>query len=113
MSTSPGKRISFAKVVVVLAVAFVIGMGLCGLDSTVLARFRSHYQEFGPNTFVGTIGAWALGLSTLGLVVTIIAWVFSAVVNSLTNTDEAAPKLFDDHRKGKQDDDEAEHDDPR
>jgi hypothetical protein len=113
MSTSPGKRISFAKVVVVLAVVFVIGLGLCGLDSTVLARFRSHYEEFGPNTFVGTIGAWALIVSALGLVVTTIAWTLTAVVNGLSSKDHASHKVDDDHGETKHDDDEAKHDDPR
>ena len=112
MSASPGKRISFAKVVVVLAVVFVLGLGLCGLDATVLARFRSHYQEFGPNTFVGTIGAWTLVLSALGLVVTIIAWVLSAVVSGVSRKDDAPQKLFDDYGETKQGDDEAKHDDP-
>jgi hypothetical protein len=106
MSTSPDRRISFAKVVVVLAVAFVLGLGLCGLDATVLARFRNHYEEFGPNTFVGAIGAWVLVLSALGLVVTVIAWVLSAVVSGVSRKDDAPQKLYDDG-------DEAKRNDPR
>ncbi len=113
MSTSPGRRISFAKVVVVLAVVFVIGLGLCGLDATVLARFRNLHEEFGPNTFVGTIGAFALVLSALGLVVTTIAWVLTAVVSGVSGKETVPQKLFGDEEETRHDDDGVRHDDPR
>ncbi len=113
MRKSLSERISFAKIVVVLAVAFFIGVGLCGLDSTVLARFRNLHEEFGPNTFVGVVGAWVLLLSGLGLVCAVIAWVLTAAVGGLRGKEAEPQKLFDDEDETRHDDDEARHDDPR
>jgi hypothetical protein len=86
------KRSIFAKIFFVLAFAFIAGVGLCGVDATFLANLRDTHQEFGPNTFVGTIGAFALVLSALGLVVTTIAW---SVMGLLGREDPEPQRLFD------------------
>jgi hypothetical protein len=67
-------RSIFAKTIIVLAVTFVIGVGLCGTDVSFLSNVRERYGEFGPNTMVGEIGAIALVLSALGLIVTAVVW---------------------------------------
>ena len=94
-------RIPFAKVVIVLAVAFGIGLGLCGVDIAFLDKFRSPGEEFGPNTFVGGIGAIAMALSALGLVLTCVAWSVVGVVGAFEDRDSETQRLFE----GKDDED--------
>lgn len=86
-------RSTFAKIFTVLAFALIAGVGLCGVDATLLANLRDPHEEFGPNSFVGTIGAFALVLSALGLVVTTIAW---AVMGLLSHGDPEPLRLLDD-----------------
>lgn len=111
MSKSLGERISFAKIVIVLAVSFVLGLGLCGLDATLLARFRTIHEEFGPNTVIGSIGAFAVLLSGLGLVCVTIAWAVTAAVGGFRSKNAAPQKLFGDEEKTKHREDETKRDD--
>jgi hypothetical protein len=75
-------RIPFAKIVVALAVAFGLGLGLCGLDFFLLVRGGgTHTQGFGVGA-VGVLSLTVLSLSAIGLVVTVILWVVLAVVAS-------------------------------
>jgi hypothetical protein len=95
MSKLPVKRIRFAKIVVVLAVAFCLGVGLCGIDDAFMARFRSSSQEFGPNSIVGGIGAWAIVLSAAGLVVTCVLWVALSLLGGSSDKGTEPQRLFD------------------
>jgi hypothetical protein len=73
-------RIPFAKIVVALAVAFDLGLGLCGLDFFLLVRGnQTHTQAFGAGP-IGVLSLTVLSLSAIGLVVTIILWVVLAAV---------------------------------
>ncbi len=101
MKKPQANRYPFAKIVVLLAVGFFIGMGLCGLDSTLLERFRVPGNEFGPNTFVGSIGAFAILLSAAGLVITTIAWAVAASVRGFRYKGNASQKLFDEDDEAK------------
>ena len=103
MNKSRARRFPFAKIVVVLAVVFGIGVGLCGVGATLLARFRNLHEEFGPNTFVGAIGAFALVLSAGGLVCTTTVWA-AAALRGLRGKESAPQKLFDREDKTKHDD---------
>jgi hypothetical protein len=85
-------RSIFAKIFTVLAIAFVTGVGLCGVDANFLAYLRGPNEEFGPNSVVGGIGAFAIVLSALGLVVTTIAW---AAVGLFKRDDPEPRRLFD------------------
>ena len=73
-------RSIFAKIVILLAIAFITGIGLCGADATLLAKLRDSHEEFGPNTMVGGIGAIAIVLSASGLLVTTVVWGAAALV---------------------------------
>jgi hypothetical protein len=77
-----GDRSIFAKIVTVLAIAFVAGVGLCGVDAAFLAKFRDPGEEFGPNWVVGGIGAYVLVLSAVGLLLTVSVWVVAIVVGA-------------------------------
>jgi hypothetical protein len=89
-------RSIFAKIATLLAFAFVAGIGLCGVDAAFLASFNYSHEEFGPNTFVGGIGAFALVLSAVGLVVTLFAWIVASVVGAFRAKDADSERLFDD-----------------
>jgi hypothetical protein len=96
MRDRPVDRIPFAKIVIVLAIAFGIGLGLCGVDAAFLEKFRSPGEEFGPNTIVGGIGAIALVLSALGLVLTCVVWAVVGVVSAFRDRNSETQRLFED-----------------
>jgi hypothetical protein len=89
------ERFIFAKIFTVLALAFVAGIGLCGVDAAFLASLRVSNEEFSPNTFVGTIGGIAVVLSSLGLVLTAVAWVVVRLVGLFRHKDSEPENLFD------------------
>jgi hypothetical protein len=103
MSKPRAKQYPFSKIVVLLAVSLFIGMGLCGLDATLLERYRNLHNEFGPNTFVGSIGAIAILLSAAGLVITTIAWVVTAAVDGFNHRGSGPQKLLDEEDDTKHD----------
>jgi hypothetical protein len=72
-------RISFAKVVVVLAVVFGIGVGLCGLDIFLASKgIGKSTEEFGVGPLDG-VSIVVMVVSALGLVITVIAWIGAAI----------------------------------
>lgn len=85
-------RSIFARIVIVLAIAFLTGIGLCGLDETFLANLPGPHEEFGPNTFVGGIGAIAIVASVLGFAVTAVVWVVARVVAGFSHKDDRDEK---------------------
>lgn len=95
MSDPTVKRFPFAKIVVVLAVAFGVGLGLCGLDAALLEKLRSPGNEFGPNTIVGAVGAFAVLLSASGLVVTTIVWAVVSAVGGFSRKGSEPQRLFE------------------
>jgi hypothetical protein len=81
MSKPAADRIPFAKILVGLAVAFGIGLGLCGLDFVLLLRAsQTRTPGFGVAP-VGVMSLVVLSLSAIGLFVTTIVWVVLAVVD--------------------------------
>jgi hypothetical protein len=69
-------RVNFAKIVTVLAIVFGISVGMCGLTAVFSAR--SPGGESMAVVF-GIIELVAMGLSALGLVVTVIVWVIALI----------------------------------
>jgi prepilin signal peptidase PulO-like enzyme (type II secretory pathway) len=90
------ERITFVKVVTVLAVAFGLGVGLCGLDFLLASGgIGKSHGEFG----VGPLDAPSLIVMTLsacGLVVTTFLWVVFAAVRSFSRKDSEPPRLRDE-----------------
>lgn len=79
MSEPSVSRISFAKVVVVLAVVFGIGVGLCGLDIFLASKgIGKSTEEFGVGPLDG-VSIVVMVVSALGLVITVIAWIGAAI----------------------------------
>jgi hypothetical protein len=72
-------RIPFTKIVTVLAIAFGVSLGLCGLTFVV-----SSGSHAGPNFFMtlGLIELAAMILSAAGLVLTFIVWIVLAIATS-------------------------------
>lgn len=99
MSKSPRRSIPFAKIVAVLASAFGVGVGLCGLDHLLAAHNigRSH-EEFG----VGPLDAVSLSVmffSAVGLVLTFIVWLLAGVFGGFSRKSSEPQRLFDDSDK--------------
>ncbi len=97
------QRINFAKIVTVLAVAFGVGLGLCGL-SFVLASsgFRSN-EEFGVDSLgVAPVSLVVMILSAFGLAIAVIAWVLAAIFGSSSSGGGGSEprRLFDDKDDG-------------
>jgi hypothetical protein len=71
-------RVPFTKIIVVLASAFGIALGLCGL--TAFATMSGHNALTGS---LGVIELIVMLLSAAGLVLTVIAWVVVSIIDSV------------------------------
>jgi len=87
VSKPTADRIPFAKVIVIFAVAFLVGMDLCGLDYLLAANgIGKSTAEFG----VGILDGPSLIImvpSAAGLILTLIAWAFTGIVSSIGPAD--------------------------
>jgi hypothetical protein len=86
MSRSQPDRFPFAKIVAILAAAFGIGVGLCGLDYFLAAHNigRSH-EEFGVGP-LDSVSMIVMALSAAGLVLALIAWAITAAIVALRSS---------------------------
>jgi hypothetical protein len=90
-------RSIFAKTVVVLAIAFVAGIGLCGLDYFLAAHgIGKSTEDFGVGPLDG-VSLVVMGLSALGLVTTVVVWVLAAIIGSFGSSRGGSEpqRLFD------------------
>ena len=82
MSNPQANRFPFAKIVVIFAVAFLVGVGLCGLDYLLAANgIGKSTEEFG----VGILDAPSIiimVLSAAGLGLTLIVWMIAAFTST-------------------------------
>ena len=69
------ERINFPKVVTTLSITFVVALGACGL--TFLASNQGAGDYLIP---LGLIELAAMGLSGIGLVVTLVLWIVAALL---------------------------------
>lgn len=98
MSGRPAGGVSFAKLVVVMAVAFGVGLGLCGLDYLLAANgIGKSTEEFGVGPLDG-VSLVVMILSALGLVVTLVAWIIVAILGGfgIGRVSDEPQKLLDD-----------------
>ena len=97
MSRPQGSGFPFAKIVVVLALALIAGLGLCGLDYLLASRgIGKSTQEFGVGPLDG-ISLVVMFLSACGLVIMLIAWMVGAAIGSFGRGPDSEPQeLFDD-----------------
>lgn len=95
----------FAKIVIFFAVAFGIGVGLCGLDYFLATHNigRSH-EEFGVGPLDGP-SILVMFFSALGLVVSLIAWFIAAIVFGITHSSDPPQTLFHPPEEKPSDDD--------
>ncbi|HTB98397.1 MAG TPA: hypothetical protein VK716_15410 [Terracidiphilus sp.] len=102
-------RFSFAKIVVFFAVAFAIGVGLCGIDFFLASHnIGKSHDEFGVGPLDG-VSLLVMFFSAVGLAITLVAR-FIAALFGLTGSgrDDGNPQaLF--HSS----DDSSKSDDPR
>jgi hypothetical protein len=102
MSKPEGKGSPFAKVITVLAVAFGVGLGLCGLNAVLISTgvARNSSGSFARPIFsiVGVSSLAVMILSAMGLVITTIVWVLTEIIGNLgfRRGDDEPQRLFDD-----------------
>jgi hypothetical protein len=77
-------RIPFSKITLVLAVAFGIGLGLCGVTA-IAATGSSHNDTVIQFQFLGYCGVAILGLSALGLILTLIAYIVLSIATRISH----------------------------
>jgi hypothetical protein len=82
-------RSPFAKIVTLLAVAFGIGLGLCGL-SVVLP---SSDTEFHTN-WLSLPSLLIMVLSFLGLIVTLLIWIIASAISDFSTKSSDPQTLF-------------------
>ena len=82
MSEPPKNRFPFAKLVAFMAVGFLVGLGLCGLDYVLAANgIGKSHEEFGVGPLDG-ISLVVMVLSALGLALSLVAWVLASIFGS-------------------------------
>ncbi|MDR3752641.1 MAG: hypothetical protein P4K93_03395 [Terracidiphilus sp.] len=82
------KRFSFAKLVAVMALGLLAGIGLCGLDfGLAAAGVGKSKVEFGVGPLDG-VSILVMALFALGLVVSLAAWLLAAIFRSSQSRDE-------------------------
>jgi hypothetical protein len=81
MSEEQRSGFPFARIVVILACTFGVGLGLCGLNGVLSASgaaMGDSNSVMGPLMgVVAVVSLLAMVLSGLGLILTVIAWVVS------------------------------------
>ncbi len=86
MSKPQARGFPFAKIVVILAAAFGIGVGLCGLDFFLAAKgIGKSTEEFGVGP-LDSVSLLVMLLSLGGLILTLIAWAIAAAVTALRSS---------------------------
>jgi len=97
MSTPLVDRVPFAKIVTVLAIAFGVSLGLCGLNQVLVSGGAGERSTVGDQLL--TIGAIlefvVMALSSVGLVLTCIAWVVLSAIGAFRQQDQEPQRLFD------------------
>lgn len=69
-------RVNFARIVTVLAIVFGISIGMCGLTAVFSSRLGGAESIAVALGFIELI---AMGLSALGLVLTVVVWVIASI----------------------------------
>ena len=93
-----------------MAVAFLVGLGLCGLDIALGSHgIGKINEEFSVGPLDG-VSLVVMALSAAGLVLSLIVWMLAAIVTSITESganDGDPIKLFGDEAKSKHDNDKS------
>jgi hypothetical protein len=89
-------RIPFAKIIAVLAIAFGVSLGLCGLN-LILSINGGRSQQASALLGIASYAELAgILLSAFGLVITVIAWVVLSIASRFGPADPRPQQLFDD-----------------
>lgn len=75
-------RSIFAKLVTLFALAFVVGVGLCGLDFLLSAHGYKSTEEFGVGP-LDNVSLVVMLLSIVALIVTLIIWALTAISRAM------------------------------
>ncbi len=102
MSKPLVKRIPFAKIVLILAVVFLVSLGLCGL--TVFLSSSGHMNS-DPFTSFGILELIAMLLSLAGLLITLFFWALFAIVGSFGHSTSQTEQPFHELDETKHDND--------
>ena len=81
---APRKKLSLKwtlRLIAIFAGAVLLGLGLCKVDANYFPRQAA--EEFGPNGWMGGIGAWMVVLSAIGLAGSVIAFVLVLIENAM------------------------------
>ena len=84
MSDPTEKRFPFEKIVIVMAVSFLVGVGLCGLDIALGAHGYGKSGEFSAGPLDG-VSLVVMALSAAGLVLSLIVWLLAVIVRSASS----------------------------
>lgn len=86
MTDPTPKRFPFAKIVIVMAVAFLVGLGLCGLDIALGANgIGKTGEEFSVGPLDG-VSLVVMALSAAGLVLSLIVWALAAIIGGIASS---------------------------
>jgi hypothetical protein len=96
MSEPQVKRFPFAKIVIVLAIVFVLSLGLCGGTAAFSSASQGQQNSVVVFFFVSIAG---MLLSGLGLFVMIPIWIIAVATRNPGSEASEPQKLLDDMNK--------------
>jgi hypothetical protein len=110
MANSSRSAFPFAKIVTLLASAFGIALGLCGLNLLLLQLGvdRGGHENYFGGPILGTLGLIEFGVMLISgplIIITVIAWVISGLVKNrggpqrLFDNSGSDPEKEDDRNK--------------
>jgi hypothetical protein len=88
-----GKVFTIAKVITVLAIVFVVSLGLCGVTSAISSESPGRQNVYIVIMFAGLGGSLISGLA---LFVTVIVWIIVAIAGSSKRKQQASQQTADD-----------------
>lgn len=95
MSERSKNRFPFAKIVAFMAISFLVGVGLCGLDFALGAHgLGKPHQEFSVGPLDG-LSLVVMIFSAVGLVLSLVAWMVAAIIGGIAsgNRDQERQRL--------------------
>jgi hypothetical protein len=107
MSKPLVERIPFVKILIVLVVIFGVSLGMCGV-SAVLGVANSSHMGRSVSQILGfsfVIEIAGMVLSSVGLVVTVIAWAILGIAASSSRNVAPPQQLFNESSDRRKDED--------
>jgi quinol-cytochrome oxidoreductase complex cytochrome b subunit len=96
MTNPKGKIFTFAKVVTVLAIVFILSLGMCGLSAAISSASSGQNDIYAVTMVIGLVGMVVSGLAVF---VTLPLWLIVALASGSSRKAAEPQKPYDGNDK--------------